>query len=365
MLTILADDHIPFVNDLFGSYGKLLLMPGNSIQNSNLKKVNVLLTRSITKVNATLLKGTPVEFVGSATAGFDHIDHEWLAKQLISWSYAPGANAVAVSEYVLHCIAFLRKKGFLQRAANVGIVGVGHVGKIVSTRLQKIGFSVFYNDPPRAIYEKKFTSTPLESLTEMDLICLHTPLTKVGKFPTYHLIHNSLLKRLKPNCVLLNAGRGEVVDNQALSQQKHIISCLDVWENEPHINLGLLKIATIATPHIAGYSKEAKLRASLMIHEAFLKHFHITNLHRSKNPQIEKKTIVNIQECKTVEDILLKIYDPNKETKAMKELLINNKGFENLRCSYPLRSEFSTLKLIPTPGPKLKKFLQQWGFSFE
>ncbi|WP_309567574.1 hypothetical protein [Coxiella-like endosymbiont] len=110
MITILADDHIPFVTELFGGYGKLLLKRGNNIQKTDLNTVNVLLTRSITQVNAALLKGTPIEFVGSTTAGFDHIDSEWLTKQLISWSYAPGANAVAVAEYVLHCIAFLRKK---------------------------------------------------------------------------------------------------------------------------------------------------------------------------------------------------------------------------------------------------------------
>ncbi|WP_100622562.1 4-phosphoerythronate dehydrogenase [Candidatus Coxiella mudrowiae] len=368
MITILADDRIPFVTELFGGYGKLLLRPGSNIKKSDLSRVNVLLTRSITQVNAALLKGTPIEFVGSTTAGFDHIDREWLAKQLISWSYAPGANAVSVAEYVLHCIAFLRKKGLLpQESINAAVVGVGHLGKIVSNRLQKIGFSVFHNDPPRAISEKEFISIPLESLTEMDLICLHTPLTNAGEFPTYHLIHDALLKRLKPGCVLLNAGRGAVVDNQALLKQKHIVACLDVWENEPDVNLALLEKVTIATPHIAGYSKEAKLHASLMIYEAFLQHFELIDIHRFKElQQLPEKTIVNIRECRTIEDVLLKIYDPSRETQTMRELLINNQDqFENLRRRYLLRPEFSAIQLTPSPDPKLKKILQQWGFSFD
>ncbi|PMB54446.1 Erythronate-4-phosphate dehydrogenase [Coxiella-like endosymbiont] len=369
MITILADDHIPFVTELFGGYGKLLLKRGNNIQKTDLNTVNVLLTRSITQVNAALLKGTPIEFVGSTTAGFDHIDSEWLTKQLISWSYAPGANAVAVAEYVLHCIAFLRKKSLLpQRSINAAVVGVGHLGKIVSNRLQKIGFSVFHNDPPRAISENKFISIPLESLTEMDLICIHTPLTNTGNFPTYHLIDDALLKRLKPGCVLLNAGRGAVVNNQALLKQQHIVSCLDVWENEPDVNLALLEKVAIATPHIAGYSKEAKLRASLMIYKDFLNHFQLIDIHHFKKlRQLPEKITIDIRDCHpTIEDVLLKIYDPNRETEIMRKLLINNKDhFENLRRCYPLRPEFSTIEFTPSPPPKLKKILQQWGFTFD
>ena len=367
MITILADDLIPFVSELFGDYGELILKPGAAIQRSDLMTANVLLTRSITQVNAALLKGTTIEFIGSATAGFDHIDHEWLANQPISWAYAPGANAVAVAEYVLHCVAFLYKKGLLsQGSLNAAVAGVGHVGKIVSSRLQQMGFSVFHNDPLRAIFEREFISIPLEYLTEMDLICLHTPLTKTGNFPTYHLINDVLLKRLRPGCVLLNAGRGAVVDNQALLKQGHVVACLDVWENEPNINLDLLQKVAIGTPHIAGYSKVSKLRVSLMIYQAFLKHFQLTDAHRFKElQQLQEKTAVDIYECHTIEDILLKIYDPSKETQTLRESLINNEDrFENLRRRYPLRQEFSTIQLTPLPDLKLKKTLQKLGFSF-
>ncbi|MFW0073088.1 MAG: 4-phosphoerythronate dehydrogenase [Coxiella endosymbiont of Haemaphysalis qinghaiensis] len=367
MLTILADDRIPFVSELFEGYGELILKPGAAIQKSDLTTANVLLTRSITQVNPALLKGTAIEFIGSATAGFDHIDHEWLAKQPISWAYAPGANAVAVAEYVLHCVAFLRRKGLLpQGSLDTAIVGVGYVGKIVSGHLKKMGFSVSHNDPPRAISEKEFISIPLEYLAKMDLICLHTPLTKTGDFPTYHLINDVFLKRLKPGCILLNAGRGAVVDNQALLRQSHVIACLDVWENEPNINLDLLQKVAIGTPHIAGYSKVSKLRASLMIYEAFLKHFQLTDIHRFKElQQLQEKITIDIYECHTIEDILLKIYDPSKETQTLRESLINHQDqFENLRCCYSLRQEFSTIQMTPPPDLKLKKILQHLGLSF-
>lgn len=368
MITILSDDHIPFVSELFGDYGELILKPGASIQRSDLTTANALLTRSITRVNAALLKGTAVEFIGSATAGFDHIDHKWLEKQPISWAYAPGANAVAVAEYVLHCVAFLRKQGLLpQGSLNAAIAGVGHVGKTVSDRLQSMGFFVSHNDPPRAISEKEFISIPLEYFAKMDLICLHTPLTRTGDFPTYHLIDDAFLKRLKPGCVLLNAGRGAVVDNQALLRQSHVIACLDVWENEPNINLELLKKVAIGTPHIAGYSKVSKLRALLMIYKAFLKHFQLTDIYCCKElqQQLQEKITIDIYECHTMEDILLKIYDPSKETQTLRDSLINNHNqFENLRCRYSLRQEFSTIQLTPSPNLKLKKILKQWGLFF-
>ncbi|QHG92236.1 4-phosphoerythronate dehydrogenase [Coxiella endosymbiont of Amblyomma sculptum] len=371
MITILSDDRIPFVSELFGNWGSLILKPGGSIRRNDLKTTNVLLIRSVTRVDADLLQNTSVEFVGSATAGFDHIDHKWLSKQSISWAYAPGANAVAVSEYVLHCIAFLRRKNFLlQKASSAAVVGVGRVGQTVSDRLKRIGFSIVHNDPLRTASEKTFVSTSLDKLTEMDLICLHTPLTKTGKFPTYHLIDDVLLRKIKPGCVLLNAGRGEVIDNTALLGCDHLIVCLDVWENEPNISLDLLQKVTIGTPHIAGYSKQAKLRASLMIYEAFLKHFqwsdtHLKRFKRRLKQSFKKITYDDIGKCCTVEDVLLKIYNPGKETKIMKELLMRCSGqFENLRRNYQLREELASIRLLlkGMSTLNLKKFLKQWGF---
>lgn len=365
MIKILSDDRIPFVSELYSELGELILKPGAAICKNDLRDVNALLIRSITPVNADLLNNTAVEFVASATAGFNHIDHHWLEKKGITWAYAPGANAIAVAEYVLHCVAFLQKKNLLPpNKVTAAVVGVGHVGSIVSERLKKIGFIVLHNDPPRASLEKNFISTPLASLTHADLICLHAPLTKTGKFPTYHLIDKHFLAKLKPGCVLLNAGRGAVIDTTALLKQDKIITCLDVWENEPHINLALLEKVTIGTPHVAGYTQSAKLRATLMIYEAFLKYFQLPKTHQFEElQQLQKKVIVDIKDCHTVEDVLLKIYDPGKETQIMRNALAENPDqFETLRRHYQLRHEFSAIQLTPPPSPTLKKRLSPWGW---
>lgn len=369
MIKILADDRIPFVSELFGKWGELILKPGGQIKRHDLIDVNVLLTRSITPVNANLLEGSSVKFVGSATAGFDHIDQGWLKNQSIAWAFAAGANATAVAEYVLHCVAFLQKNNFLSRKKITAVVvGVGRIGSAVSTRLKKIGFTVLHNDPPRAELENDFISMPLMSLTNVDLFCLHTPLIKTGKFPTYHLINKSFLKKMKPGAILLNAGRGSIVDNNALLKQDRVVACLDVWENEPEINLELLKKVIIATPHIAGYSKSAKLQATFLIYEAFLKHFHLSEIHQFKELQQlqEKTTLLNIENCDTLEDVLLKIYNPANETRNMRESLLRNPNqFENLRRHYPLRNELSAIQLIPPPTHTFKNILQRWGFNID
>lgn len=370
MIKILADDRIPFVSELFGEWGELILKPGERIERRDLLDVNALLTRSITLVNADLLKGTPVKFVGSATAGFDHIDQVLLKNQSIAWAFAAGVNAIAVAEYVLHCVAFLRRSNLLSREkTTAAVVGVGRVGSVVSAHLEKIGFTVLHNDPPRAELENDFISTPLASLTNVDLFCLHTPLIKDGKFPTYHLISEPFLAKMKPGTILLNAGRGSVVDNNALLKQDHVIACLDVWENEPSINLELLKKVIIGTPHIAGYSKSAKLQATFSIYEAFLKHFHLSEIRQFKKlKQLQEKTIVlNIENCNTLEDVLLKIYNPANETRNMRKSLLRNPDqFENLRRHYPLRNELAAIQLVPPPANNtFKSILQRCGFNID
>ncbi len=351
-MKILADDRIPFVSELFSGFGELTLKPSAEIRSNDLRDVNVLLTRTVTPVDSRLLEGTKVRFVGSATAGFDHVDHEWLTQQGIAWAYAPGANAVAVAEYVLCCIAYLRKQNRLPRKnITAGVIGVGHVGSAVVDRLEKIGMTVLQNDPPRVLRDPSFTSVPHDAFRDADLVCVHTPLTKTGEFPTHHLIDEKFLAHLKPGCVLLNAGRGAVVDTDALLQHNEILTCLDVWENEPDIDLALLEKAVVATPHVAGYSQQSKLRATLMIYEQFLKHFKLTDVHRFQElQQVHKTKHVDVRDCRTVDEILLKIYNPASDTNAMKEQLLKDPKnkisiFPDLRRHYVFRDEFSAIPL--------------------
>ena len=171
---------------------------------------------------------------------------------------------------MLYCIAALQQNGYLQlNNPRAGVIGVGHVGSKVVYALQNLGYTVLQNDPLRAQRENNFAHTPLVQFKDLDLICLHTPLTTNVPYPTYHLLEQTFLQRQKHNCILLNAGRGAVIDSQELlSNGKHLHWCFDVWENEPNINLDVLRYTTIATPHIAGHSAQAKQHATIMLAQA-------------------------------------------------------------------------------------------------
>ncbi len=269
-MKIIADEKIPLVQDYFGKNNELILKPGRTLSHDDVKEADMLLVRSVTRVNETLLKDTAVKFVGSVSAGIDHLDIEWLNKKNIMWRAAQGSNAAAVAQYVLCVIAALQKMKLLaEKNLRAGVIGVGFVGKEVVEKLKMLGIEVFQNDPFRADAEKDFISTSLEKFNEFDLILLHTPLTRDGKYPTHHLIDKNFLKKQKKHSVLLNAGRGAVIDSDALKKYgKHLVCCLDVWENEPNIDREILNFATIATPHIAGHTIQAKNRATKMIFDA-------------------------------------------------------------------------------------------------
>lgn len=337
MFKIVADDKIPYVKELFSPLGKLIQKPGTDIHHNELIDADILLVRTITQVDASLLKNTAVKFVASASAGHDHIDNVWLNKAGIAWAYAPGANAQAVANYVIGCINYLVKQKLLTADPRAGVIGVGHVGTAVTAALKQYGFEVFCNDPPRAAQEDDFISIPLSKFYELDLICVHTPLTTTGIFSTYHLLNQAFFNQLKPGCVILNAGRGAVVDNQALLATRQLIACLDVWENEPNINLDLLKKAVIATPHIAGYSQPAKLRATLMIYEKTIQFLQTIKANYPRNYKI----IIHDFE-KSISHHNKSLYNPQQDTAQMKAVLLKHPNevshyFRQLRREYPLR----------------------------
>lgn len=268
-MKIILDQKIHLPNALLCSKGELIRLPTETISREKLKNADCLLVRSVTKIDQDLLGGTSIRFVGSATAGTDHLDIDYLNRANITWAHAPGANAQTVVNYVDACIAGLRGENLLTGTAlRAGVIGVGQVGRRVVSALENLGFDVLQNDPPRAIKEPSFVSTPLTEFKNLDLICVHTPLTFDNEFSTHHLIDAAFLSRQKAGCILLNAGRGAVVDSHALKKATHIIKVLDVWENEPNIDLELLKLSKIATPHIAGYSQAAKNQAATMLYHA-------------------------------------------------------------------------------------------------
>lgn len=278
MIRLIIDEQIPLIPAFLPSQVHVRRLPGRAIERIHVKDADALIVRSVTRVNADLLEGSSVSFVASATSGTDHIDMAWCAEAGIPCYAAAGCNAQAVAEYVLSVVAWLRVHGWLSRQAfSALVIGVGHVGSRVGQLLNQLGAEVILNDPPRHEREPHFISTPLESCHSVDLICVHTPLTYEGHHPTHHLINERFLSRQKEGTIILNAGRGGVIDEAALqAHHARLKWCLDVWENEPDIDQTVLRQALIATPHIAGYSAMAKFQAVKMVMQHFVEHFHLS-----------------------------------------------------------------------------------------
>lgn len=339
-MKIIADKDIPFLDYYFASAGDLTLVSGRDLQKSQLTDADILLVRSITKVDQALLEGTRVKFVASPTTGTDHFDIAWLNQAGIRWVNAHGCNAIGVEEYVVCVIAALQQQGYLNgNNLKAGVVGVGGIGSHVAQRLKQLGFRVALCDPLRAAVEKDFPHCPIETLCDVDLVSVHTPLTHTGSHPTYHMLNKDFLKRQKKNTVLINTGRGAVIDSHDLKLfGQPLLWCLDVWENEPWIDFEVLERAVIATPHIAGYTVQSKYRGTEMIYRAMLAQGIIPD-HHIKSLQFPMQLSHDLPTH--WRDKALTIYDPQTTTAMMKHALIENAGcFDQLRREFEDRHEF-------------------------
>lgn len=361
-MKILADENMTLVAEIFSEFGEVSLCPGRNMGPEQLKDIDLLLVRSITQVNEALLAGSPVKFVGTATIGTDHIDEAYLAQQNIGFSNAPGCNAEAVVDYVLSAIYHMAaEKGFNPEDLTYGIVGVGNVGRRLQTRLERCGFKVLLNDPPRAENEAGFSSlnTVLE---EADFICLHTPLSHEGTCPTYHLLGEEELKRLKPDAVLLNAGRGPVIDNQALlkvgKQRSDLSFVMDVWEHEPQVCAELAQRCSLVSPHIAGYSLEGKVRGTFMLYQAYCE-FIGQQVEKTLGDFLPEASLRELeQQDHSPLQLMQRVYDIKTDDKLLRATLnmepeTQKTAFDDLRKKYRVRREFSSLTVLKPKQPKL------------
>ncbi len=273
-LHILADENIPAVDYFFAEDAHVEKLAGRTISRAQLQHIDVLLVRSVTRVDATLLSGTAVKFVGTATSGLDHIDQEYLSQSGIEFAYAPGSNANSVVEYVLTAVASvddtLEK---LLAGGIVGIVGYGHIGKAVAARLDALNIRYCVFDP--CLQQNMIKqATSLAQVLDCDVVTLHPELTTEGPSPSYHLFGSGELAQLRSDSLLVNASRGPVIDNRALlaqlSQGHGFSTVVDVWEGEPAINTELLKRVTLGSAHIAGYSLDGKVLATRMLSDAMI-----------------------------------------------------------------------------------------------
>ena len=269
-MKIFADENMPLVTQLFGQRAQIVRGPGRSLSRQQLTGVDVLLVRSVTKVNAELLEGSAVKFVGSATAGTDHVDTDYLKQAGIEFAYAPGSNANSVAEYVVAALLSLAAQGsFELRDKRIGIIGHGEVGSRVAVKCRALGMRTLINDPPLAQQGVKLDFVELDDLLGVDILTPHVPLTFDGPFATANLIGHEWLSRIsKPGMIVLNTSRGGVLDEKAVWQARSVglVSqmVLDVFEAEKtpqRVSDAALRQANITTPHIAGYSYDEIGRA--------------------------------------------------------------------------------------------------------
>lgn len=341
-MKVVIDEKIPYLKEALLSLGcHVVAKPGAEIDCDDVGDAEALFVRTRTKCNATLLAGSAVRFIGTATIGYDHIDADYCCKNNIIWKNAAGCNAGAVLQYVQSVIYEWKS---CVKGLSVGVVGVGEIGSRVVEWAKSVGMTVYKNDPPK---EKKGVSGCVslnEIVEKCDIITFHPTLERSGDFPTWHLADKEFFDSLKRCGLLINASRGEVVDNVALlnaiKSSKVGDVALDVWENEPVINRELLEKVFVATPHIAGYSAEGKMNATRMVLEAFCQFFgfgDFVGLEQLSEP--ENKTVFASSE----RDALLSIYSPLSDSRMLKE---NPDNFEFLRNNYKLRREPSAYKIV-------------------
>ena len=370
-MNIFYDENIPYAKEFFSDFGKLTPFSGRDLTAEQVKDADVLLVRSITKVNQQLLSlNTRIKFVGTATIGFDHIDKDYLASRNVTFTNAPGCNAVSVSEYVLSAIMVMSERlNFNYFNKTVGIVGGGNTGTRLTEKLDALDISYLLHDPilEAAGDKRKFSS--LEQVLACDIISLHVPLTNSGAHPTYHLLNDVRLKALSAEQILINACRGEVVDNQALLSLKqnnsgpHLI--LDVWENEPNVLLELIPYCQLTSAHIAGYSLEGKARGTEMLYLALSKLVK-TPAKYCLSEFLPTADLAEIgqQSSDVIAHIrarVFQVYDVRRDDKIFREQLSEH-SFDYLRKNYPVRREFSALVLASEQKNCLAK-IKNLGFN--
>ena len=333
-MRVIVDSHIPNIQGLIEPYAEVLYLEPGDISRKAVKDADALIVRTRTRCNADLLDGSRVCFIGSATIGTDHIDLDYCASHGITVRNAPGCNAPAVAQWVFCAIhAWMQARGIATpEGLTLGIVGVGHIGSIVARWGRELGFTVLLNDPPREKRDGSFDVNffPLEELQQRcDIITFHTPITREGQWPTWHLCDQAFLDALACCRLILDAARGPIADNAALLRWHGDVG-LDCWENEPVISRELLEKAIVATPHVAGYSREGKQRGTAMMLAA-LNDFYGWNI---PVPEITAPAIGAVQ---VTLDGIAASYDILADTAALKA---DPAGFEALRNHYLHRPEY-------------------------
>ena len=376
MLKIIADDKIPFLKGVLEPFAEVLYLPGKDMTKEVVKDADGIITRTRTKCKRELLEGSKVKIIASATIGYDHIDTLWCEENNILWKNAPGCNSFSVMQYMASLLLHYAVRNNVSLAGKtIGVIGVGNVGKKIAALGRIFGMNVLCNDPPRARKEGKEGFAELEEIAEKaDFITFHVPLIPDGTDRTFHYADEkffALLEKYGRRPFLINASRGEVVDNDLLKKvlkEKKILcgAALDVWENEPELDLKLLKLTDFATPHIAGYSLDGKANGTSMSVQEIAKYFSLplTDFYPERLPEPDNASIdLSGRGGRKVEEILLECMDRSynilEDDKRLRE---SPETFEKQRGSYPFRREMVAYTVKNAPD-SVKESLKKLGFT--
>lgn len=374
-MKILIDENMPYAEGLFSQLGDVVLKAGRQMTADDLVDVDALMIRSVTKVNKELLaKANKLQFVGTATAGMDHVDQALLKEKGIFFTAAPGCNKVGVAEYVLSSLMVLGlQQGFSIFDKTIGIIGAGQVGSYLHDCLTGIGINVLLNDPPKQAAGDTRTFTELNDLIEQsDVITVHTPLTSAGEWPTKHMFGAERLNALRGDQILINAARGPVVDNQALKSRllknDGFTAVLDVFEHEPVVDMELLPLLAFATPHIAGYGLEGKARGTTMIFNSYCQ-FINHDLYADPAKLLPVAPVPEVTLSKTWDEsdlnsLIQLVYDVRKDDALFRRNIGPQGAFDKMRKEYWDRREYSAITIKGQSGFGLES-LEKLGFKIE
>ena len=376
-MLIVADENIPLIEEFFASFGEIRRLPGRQITRADVHDADVLLVRSVTRVDRELLEGSAVKFVGTCTIGTDHLALDDFEHAGIQWASAPGCNARGVVDYVLGSLLTLADiEGADLAQRTYGVIGAGEVGGRLVRVLRDLGWKVQVCDPLRQAAEGGDYVSVEQIIEQCDVISLHTPLSKSGDFATWHLLDETRLNRLKPGTWLINASRGPVVDNAALrnvlNAREDLQAVLDVWEGEPQVDVELADLCVLATPHIAGYSLDGKQRGTAQIYQALCAFL-------GQTPQVQLADLLpapwlakvelsaNSDQAWALAMVCRGVYDPRRDDADFRRTLTGpvdqqKQAFDGLRKHYPVRREIEGLTVhIEGHNPALTKMAAALG----
>ena len=373
-MKIVCDNKIPFLKGALEPYAEVVHLPGKETTPEVVKDADALITRTRTACNASLLDGSSVKVIATATIGFDHIDTGWCESHGIVWRNAPGCNSWSVKQYIAAALVTLaRRHGLAFGDLTLGVVGVGNVGSKVAEVGEILGMKVLRNDPPRARAEgeEEFVSLD-EIVSASDIITVHVPLTRGGEDATLHLFDEGRIGSLRPDQILINSSRGPVVDNKALKAAlqggKLRGAVLDVWEGEPELDPELVSLLDLSTPHIAGYSADGKANGTTMSVRTIARELGLplTDWVATDIPSPEQSLSFELDAAgKSTQEVLteaiLYTYDITADSDRLRACLSQ---FERLRGDYQVRREFTAFTVrLKNAGPDQTSRLAALGFN--